>query len=473
VQVVQFVIGIILARLLAPEDFGLIAMLTVFIALAEVFVDSGLSSALIQKRQVTVQDESTMFYVNIAIALAAYGLLWLVAPHIAGFYRQPALQGLLRVLSLVIIIRSFAIIQTTFLRKRLDFRSLFFRGLLSFPVSGAVGITMAYRGCGVWSLVAQQLVCASLNVACYWIRGRWRPRLIFSMGSFKALTGFGSRQLAAGLLDTLFQNIYHVVIGRLFSAVALGYYARAVSLERLAVNNLSTVASRVVFPLFCKVHHDVERLRAVASKTLAMLAMIMFPVMVGLIVVATPLISVVLSPKWLPSVPYFRLLCIVGMLYPLHVVNVNLLRARGEMGAFLKLEFLKKGLTVAAILVTWRWGILAMVWGQVLLSVVNYYLNAHFGGRAIGFSWRSQCREVFPYFLATIVMATCTAFVGYLVRGNMTARLLVQISTGVITYCVCCRMLRLPEFRDAWKWAVHCVESMGVRLGFAGTPGRA
>jgi teichuronic acid exporter len=471
VQIVQFVIGVVLARLLAPADFGLIAMLAVFIALAEVFVDSGLSSALIQKREVTAQDENTMFYVNIAMAVVAYGLLWLAAPYIAQFYQQPALKALLRVLALVIIIRSLAIIQTTFLRKRLDFRSLFFRSLLSFPVSGAVGIIMAYRGFGVWSLVTQQLVGASLNVICYWVKSHWWPRLIFSLESFKKLTGFGSRQLAAGLLDTLFQNIYHIVIGRLFSAAPLGYYARAVSLQRLATNNLSTIVSRVAFPVFCTVHHDVDRLREVASRTLAMLAMVMFPIMVGLMVVATPLVDVLLSAKWLPCVPYFRLLCIIGILYPLHVVNVNVLRARGEMSVYLRLEFVKKAVTIVAILLTYRWGILAMVWGQVIQSLVNYHLNAHFGGKSIGYSWQAQFRDILPYMGAALVMAAAAVTVGFMVPEPPLAKLLLQASAGAITYVACCRLLRLPEFKDAWEWVVHCVGTLSGRIRPVGVRG--
>ncbi len=471
VQIVQFVIGVVLARLLAPEDFGLIAMLAVFIALAEVFVDSGLSAALIQKREVTAQDENTMFYMNIAMAVAAYGLLWLAAPYIAQFYKQPALEALLRVLSLVVIIRSFALIQTTFLRKRLDFRSLFFRSLLSFPVSGAVGIVMAYQGFGAWSLVAQQLVGVSLNVVCYWIRGHWRPRLIFSMQSFKALTGYGFRQLAAGLLDTLFQNIYHVVIGRLFSAAPLAYYARAVSLQRLATGNLSTIVSRVAFPVFCTVHQDVNRLREVASRTLSMLAMVIFPVMVGLMVVATPLVSVLLTAKWLPCVPYFRLLCIIGILYPLHVVNVNVLRARGEMSVFLRLEFVKKAVIVVAILLTYRWGILAMVWGQVIQSVVNYHLNAHFGGKSIGYSWQAQFKDVLPYIGATLVMAVAAAAVGLAAPEVQIVRLLLQALVGAIVYVACCHLLRLPEFRDAREWLVHCLGTLGGKIHLAGVRG--
>lgn len=468
VQIVQFVIGVVLARLLSPADFGLIAMLTVFIALAQVFVDSGLSSALIQKREVTAQDENTMFYVNIAVALVAYGLLWLAAPYVAQFYKQPTLKALLRVLSLIIIVRSFALIQTTFLRKRLDFRGLFFRSLLSFPISGAVGIIMAYRGFGVWSLVAQQLVASVVSVICYWVRGCWWPRLIFSIQSFKKLTGFGSRQLAAGLLDTLFQNIYHIVIGRLFSAAPLGYYARAVSLQRLATNNLSTIVSRVAFPVFCTVHHDIKRLREVASRTLAMMAMVIFPVMVGLMVVAEPLVDVLLSAKWLPCVPYFRLLCIIGILYPLHVVNVNVLRARGEMSTFLRLEFVKKGVTIVAILLTYRWGVLTMVCGQVIQSMVNYHLNAHYGGKSIGYTWQAQFKDVLPYVGATLVMAVAAVAVGLVAPEVQIVKLLLQASVGAIAYIACCHLLRLREFKDAWEWLVHCVGALSGKTRLAG-----
>jgi teichuronic acid exporter len=466
-QGMQFVIGIVLARLLSPADFGLLAMLVIFIALAQVFVDSGLSAALVQKRDVTAQDESTMFYVNIAVALVTYGLLWIAAPYVAQFYKQPSLTALLRVLSVRIVISSFGIIQTTLLRKRLDFRSLFLRGLLAIPLSGAVGIVMAYRGFGVWSLVAQQLVGAVVSVVCYWVIGHWRPRLVFSTESFRALTGFGSRQLVVGLLDTLFQNIYNVVIGKLFAPAALGFYSRAVSLQKLAVNNVNTVVSRVAFPLFCTVHHEVDQLRKVVSKTLAMLAMVTFPIMVGLMVVATPLVTVVLSAKWLSCVPYFRMLCIIGILYPLHVVNVNVLRARGEMGVYLKLEFLKKGLTVTAIVLTYRWGIMAMIWGQVVQSVVAYFLNAHFGGKSIGYSWQAQFREILPYIGATLFMAVAAVAVGLVGPASQIARLLLQAAVGAIVYVACCHLLHLREFKEVREWAKQCLLGCCIRAGIA------
>ncbi|OPY11924.1 MAG: Lipopolysaccharide biosynthesis protein WzxC [Syntrophus sp. PtaB.Bin138] len=466
-QAIHFVISVILARILAPEDFGIIAIMMVFIALADTFVDSGLSAALTQKPNVTAQDENTMFHLNVVMAILLYGAVWVAAPHIAHFYNLPALTLLLRIFALDLVIRSFYLIQTTLFRKRLDFRPIFLSALIALPISGGLGVFLAYRGFGVWSLVVQQLVNSAVSLLNYWLMSNWRPKLIFSTQSFRALTGYGSRQLAVGLLDTFFQNIYQLIIGKLFAPAALGFYSRALNTQKLVSNNLTQIVNRVAFPLLCAAQGDTARLHRAASGLLSVMAMVVFPCMAGMMVVAEPLVDTLLTSKWLPCVPYLQLLCIVGILTPFHVINVNLMRATAKMDIFLKLEILKKGLIVVAILLTYRWGIIAMIWGQIAVSVVNYFLNAHFGGRPIGYSWLRQLKDVAPYGGVTLAMAGAAAAAGLIPTGSPLVRLIAQTCAGAVVYVACCHLFGLREYHEVRSWGMRHIKNLRVKAGWA------
>jgi len=466
-QGIHFVISVILARILAPEDFGIIAIMMVFIALADTFVDSGLSAALTQKQDATARDESTMFHLNVTAAIFLYGVVWLSAPHIAHFYSLPALTVLLRIFALDIVIRSFGLIQTTLFRKRLDFRPIFLSALIALPISGGLGIFLAYRGSGVWSLVVQQLFSSVIGVGCVWLMSRWRPERVFSMQSLRALTGYGSRQLAVGLLDTFFQNIYQLVIGKLFAPAALGFYTRAVSSQKLVSDNLTQIVNRVAFPLLCAAQDDTGRLHRAASGLLSVMAMAVFPCMAGMMVVAEPLVETLLTAKWLPCVPYLQLLCVVGILTPLHVINVNLMRAQAKMDTFLKLEILKKGLIAVAILLTYRWGIVAMIWGQIGVTIINYFLNAHFGGRPIGYPWLRQLKDVAPYGGVTLLMACAAAAAGLIPADSSLVRLLMQTSVGAVVYIACCHFFRLREYHEVKVWSIQQFKKLFMKARLA------
>ena len=337
-QGIQFVISILLARLLMPKEFGLIAMLTIFIAIAESFINSGFGQALIQKKNATHIDECSIFYFNIVVGVLAAGLLCLVAPWIATFYNQPLLVSLTYALSLNLIINSFGMAQTTLLTKHLDFKAQLKVSMIATFISGTIGIAMAFNGFGVWSLVAQSLSSNFFRTSLLWFFNTWRPSLSFSFASLRSMFVFGSRLLASGLLDTIFNNIYLVVIGKLFSPVTLGFYSRAKGLQQLPVSNISGIVSRVTFPVFSSVQSDKPRLKRGVHKALTILGMINFPTMIGLAIVAKPLTLVLLTVKWLPCVPYLQMLCMVGMLYPLQVINLDVLKAQGRSDIFLKLE---------------------------------------------------------------------------------------------------------------------------------------
>jgi teichuronic acid exporter len=445
-QIVQFVISIVLARLLLPEQFGLIAMLTIFIAVAQSFLDSGFGSALVQKQDATQTDCCSIFYFNIAVGIIAAGLLCLAAPWIAAFYDEPLLTPLTCVLSLNIVINSFGLIQTMLLVKHIDFKTQTKVSLIATIISGSIGVTLAVRGFGVWSLAIQQVCGALLRTVLLWFFNTWRPSLIFSLRSLRQMFAFGSRMLASGLLDTIFQNLYLVVIGKLFSPASLGFYTRANSLQQMPTNSLSGMVGRVTFPVFSTVQNDPARLKRGLKKALTTLVVINFPMMIGIAVVARPLVLVLLTEKWAPCVPYLRLLCLVGLFFPLHVINLNLLMAKGRSDLFFRLEVLKKVIVVAVIIVTCRWGIEAMIWGQIVASVACYYLNSFYTGRLIAYPLREQVLDLFPYFGAALFMGAVVHAWNWVPFPEEWALLATQIVSGVIIYTLLCRIFGLSAF---------------------------
>ena len=451
-QTIQFAVSIVLARLLLPEDFAFIAVVMVFIALANTIVDCGMDAALIQKRSTTIEDENTIFYTNIVISAGVYAVLWFVAPFVANFYAMPLLKVLLRTLSAGIVIKSLSIIHTTLIRKRLDFRKLFYRSAIAIPISGALGIAAAYMGFGVWSLVIQYLSDSFISMVCYWNATQWRPKLIFSTDSFRELFGYGSRQLGVGLLNTTFKDIYEIVIAKLFSAATLGYYSRASHLQKFITNNITIIPYQVAFPLLATVSHDENIVRKSTARLLKTMCLFVFPVMAGLMIVAEPLVDVLLTAKWLPCVPYLQLLCVTGLLFPVYVANANLLRIRGKMQLFLKLEILNKALTVLAIVITWRYGIIAMLWGQIVQNMVIYLLYIYYGGGGIRYGFFNQLKDVVPYAGLTLLMAGAVNAAGNVRIDSSLFSLIFQIITGVATYAACCHILKLSEYTIICDW---------------------
>lgn len=459
----QFIIGIILARLLFPEQFGLIGMLAIFIAVIQAFLDSGFGAALIQKRDVTQTDTCSVFYFNIAVGLVGAGLLSLVAPWIAAFYNQPILTPLTRALSLTLVINSFGMIQKTLLTKQIDFKTQTKVGLISGALSGIAGITLAVMNFGVWSLVVQQVSAALVSTVCLWAFSQWRPGLIFSFTALGEMFGFGSRLLFSSVLSQIFDNIYLVVIGKLFSAADLGFFTRAKTLNDLPSQTLSGMVARVTFPVFSTIQDDQGRLKRGLKKALTALALVNFPMMIGLAIVAQPLVLVLLTDKWAPSVPYLQLLCVAGLLYPLHLINLNVLQALGRSDLFLRLEIIKKVLIVINIAVTWRWGISAMIGGMIVMSIISYYLNTYYTGILIGYPIREQLRDLFPYLAVAVLMGLVVYPVGLLTDVAPWAVVLTQVIVAGSVYIALCWMFRLTSFTEIGHEWWHKPGSVGLR----------
>lgn len=448
---VQFAFGIALARLLIPEQFGLIAMLTFFMAVAQSFLDSGFGAALIQKRDATQTDICSVFYFNIVVGLAAAGLLCLVAPWIAIFYNQPILTPLIRLLSLTLVINSIGLIQNTILTRQINFKTLTKVSLIASLLSGIIGVTMAVAGFGVWSLAVQQVSSTFFRTVFLWFLNAWRPALIFSLKSLREMFSFGSRLLASGLLNQIFDNIYLLAIGKLFSATDLGFFTSAKTLQELPSQTLSRIVDRVTFPVFSIIQDDPARLKKALKKALTFLVFINFPIMIGLVAIARPLVLVLLSEKWAESIPYLQLLSFLGLLYPLHVINLNLLQGLGRSELFLRLEVIKKVLIIVNIALTWRWGISAMIYGMIATSVFSYYLNSYYTGVLIGYPILEQLRDLLSYLMTAALMGVVVYAAGLLPFPDHWSMLLVQITIGIVIYVCLCRLFRLTAFMEIWE----------------------
>ena len=450
-QGVQFFISVILARLLLPEEYGLVAMLTIFIAVAQSFIDSGFGQALIQKKNSNFLDECSIFYFNVFVGLVAAGLLCLLAPMIADFYRQPLLVPLTYALSLNLIFNSFSLIQTSLLIKHINFKVELIVSLIATSLSGGIGIAMAMNGFGVWSIVAQSVSRSFFRTISLWSLSKWRPTLAFSFKSLTSMLSFGFNLLLSGLLDTIFQNIYFLVIGKLFSPGLLGFYSRAKGLQQMFVANMALPMSRVAFPVFSGIQNDKVRLKRFVKKALKMNSFINFPIMIGLIVVAEPFVALLLTKKWLPCVPYFKLLCIVGLMYPLQVINLNVLKSLGRSDLFFRLEILKKILISLAILSTYRFGVLGLLLGQVALSFLSYILNSYYTSKFLSYGiWEQMSDVAHPLFLGIVMGVIIHFFFNHLFEPEQYFLiLLVQIPLGIVIYASLCHFTKLSSFYEA------------------------
>lgn len=450
-RMVQVVIGIILARVLLPAEFGLIGMLTIFMAVGQVFLQSGFGVALIQKKEATQADTSSVFYFNLIIGLALAGLLCLAAPWIAAFYDEPILTPLTRAMSLLLVIGSFGVVQTAMLTRAIAFKIQAKVSLVSVLCSGTLGVIMAYSGFGVWSLVGQQISMTLLNVVLLWVFNRWRPSLVFSFHALRQMFTFGSRMLASNLLNGVFENIYYPVIGKLFRPADLGFYTRAQHLVDFPSRTVVAMATQVSLPVFSAIQDDLVRLKSGLQKVLCLLVFVNTPLMVILAAAASPLVEVLITAKWLPCVGYLQLLCLQGIFLPLHALNLNVLMAKGRSDLFLRLEVLKKALTVCNVIVSWRWGITAIIVGQLLACVISYFLNSYYSGKLLGYPAWSQLRDTAGYFLAAAVAGLGAYALQYVGLPNKMLLLAVQVVCGFAAYLLLCGLFRLPALGEGWR----------------------
>ena len=443
----QFVIMIVMARMLTPEDYGLVAMLQIFIAVSQSLIDSGFSQALIRKLDRGQRDYSTVFYFNVVVGLVLYGVLFVAAPWIARFYEVPELVDITRVMAIGLALNSFTVVQRAILTIRIDFKTQAKATVTAAIVSGVVGIGMAYGGCGVWSIVAQQVSNLAVNALILWVVSRWRPSWCYSWTSFRELFGFGSKLMLSGLLDTLWRNVYLIVIGKVFSKADLGYYTRAQQFADFPSSMLTGVFQRVTYPVLCNLQEDNERLAVNYRRLLRVVAYIIFPLMVGLAAVSTPLVLVLLKEQWLFTADLLKVICVAAMFYPVHALNLNLLQVKGRSDLFLRLEVFKKLVGVGILLMTLPMGLMMMCVGQIFSSIICLAINTYYTGRLIRVGFVRQMADLSPTLLLTFVMGGGVYLLTTLF-ANVYVQLGVGIVAGVVFYTGGSYLFRFPEMRE-------------------------
>jgi O-antigen/teichoic acid export membrane protein len=445
---VQFIVGVILARILLPEQFGLIAILLIFSQLAQAFVDSGFPGALIQKKNISFTDECSVFYFNIFIAIVVYFILFFSAPFIALFYEQPILVPGLRILSLTLVIGAFSQVQQTLLSKQIDFKRQFKVGFVCTVVSGVIGIVMAYSGFGVWALIVQQLTQVTIRTIMFWFVSAWRPGLVFCFKSLKSLFKFGSKLLFTGLLDTFYNNIYGLIIGKMFSPSDLGFYNRGRTVPNQFMSSVTGTVAVVMFPVFSTIQDDSRKLKTAAKRTLTTICIIVFPIMFGLTAVAEPFVRVLLTDKWLPCVPYLRIMCLVFATWPIHVINLQIVGAIGRSDVVLKLEVIKKIMITIAIIITFKFGVFAMVGGQLATAIIAVFINSHYCGKFISYTTFEQLKDILPATAVSVVMGIAVYFIGTIDLSNIYIQLTMQIFVGIIVYIIGCMLMKIDSFYE-------------------------
>jgi len=446
-QGIQFFVGILLARLLLPHEFGTIGLITVFIAISQSFINSGFSSALIRKQNCTQLDYSTVFFFNILIGILFFCLINILSPIISFFLKESQVENVLRGLSFVLVIDSISIVQRTILTKQVNFKLQTRISLIAGLISGSIGVFCAYHGFGVWSLVALQLVRQTIITLLLWLWNKWFPSFVFSFRAFKELFGFGSKLLLSGVLDTIYKNIYYFIIGKYFSVVDLGYYTRADQFKNLASQNMTSVIHRVSYPILSTIQNDTVALKSAYRKLIRIVVFVTFVVMLGVAGSAKQMILTLIGEKWLPSVVYLQMLCFVGMLYPLQALNLNMLNIQGRSDLFLRIEIMKRILSIPAIIVGIFVSIKVMIFGMIINALISYFLNSYWSGKIIDYSTLKQIKDVFPAFLLSLVNGAIVYSVGEILGDSYVLAFVMQITTSVVFIMASSELMGLYEYK--------------------------
>lgn len=443
-QAIQFVVSLVIARLVAPSEFGLIAMLSIFISVSQVFVDSGFNNALIQKQGRTDVDYSTIFYFNIGIACVLYLILFWGAPLIANFYNQAILVPLTRWVALSIILSSLTLIQRTRMVVDHDFKSQAIIAIAAVVISGAIGVGCALKGFGVWALVSQTLSSCIVSLVLYWILSKWRPLLVFSKDSFKSLFAFGSKILASGILNAIYINLYNLVIGKIYSSEDLGYYTKANSITQMPTTSIAFTLQGAVYPFLCEAQNDDERLKTIFLTYTKMICFIVFPIVALVFVLAEPFVLAILTDKWLPAVPMMRILILAYALYPLCYINCQTLNVKGRSDLFLKTDLIVKGVSVILLAASAPFGIRAMCWSMVVFYVVNYIIVTINVRKVVATTMIEQIRAIAFSAIVSLLVGVITFFV-ILLLGNQWLKLVIGGSLFVGQYYIFARVLHMKE----------------------------
>lgn len=444
---VSFLVSIVLARLLSPDDYGLIGIITIFTAVCTTLINGGFTTALIRKKDATDDDYNTAFIVNLGVSLLLYIVIYICSPFIADFFHREELVALTQVTSLGMIIGALGLVQQTRLTKRIDFKSQTKITIVASVASGIVGIAMAFMSFGVWSLVVQILTSQGLRTILLWVANKWVPQLRFSSDSFHELFGFGWKMMVSGLLDTVWKELYQVVVGKFYTPATLGQYTRAKQFSSLFSSNLTSVIQRVTYPVLSNIQDDKERMvsayRRIIKVTMFVTAICMF----FLGAISEPLLYCLIGPKWHEAAVYLPLICITGSTYPLHAINLNMLQVQGRSDLFLGLEVIKKIIGIAPLSVCIFYGILPMLYTGFLTTVIAYFLNSYYSGKFLGYSSWMQIKDIAPsYGLAALV--ALSVFVLKFLPVSYWIVLPIQIVLGCAVLLCVCQMAKMEEYME-------------------------
>lgn len=445
---IRFLIGIVLARLLSPDDYGLLGIVAIFTALCDVIINGGFQIALIRKKDVTDDDYNTVFICNLGMSILLYAAIYLCSPLIAAFFGREELVALTRVSSLSMIIFALSLVQQVRLTKRIDFKTQTKISVSASIVSGIVGITMAFLGFGVWALVAQTLLSSSLRTILLWIANKWIPTLRFSVDSFRSLFGFGWKMMIAGIMDSVYKQLYQVIVGKYYSPASLGQYSRAKHFSEIFSTNLTNVIQRVTFPVLSNIQDEPERMISAYRRIIKLTMFVTFTCMIFLAAISEPLIYCLIGQKWHDAAVYLPLICFVGMLYPLHAINLNMLEVQGRSDLFLGLEIVKKIIGVAPLAFGALIGILPMLCTSIVTSIMTYFLNSYFPGKLLGYSSWKQIKDIAPSFTTATITALSVFFLKYLPLTHWII-LPLQLVVGVSVFLIVCNMWKLEEYKEA------------------------
>ena len=444
-QAVSFVVSIILARLLTPADYGLIGLITVFISIALVFARSGMGQALVQKKDANDEDFSTVFYFSLVVSVILYFVLFFAAPVISEFYHEPELISVIRVLGITIIIGAVYSVQHAKVQREMNFKNFFYATLIGTLISAGIGIAMAYSGYGVWALVWQQISAQLINIIILFVTVRWRPKLIFSIQKMKQLFGFSWKILVSALIDTFYNNIYSLIIGKFYSSADLGYYNRGKQYPMLVVENVNGSINSVIFPVLSKIQDDKERFKSTVRRSIKTSTYIIFPLMAGLAAVAEPLIRIMLTDKWLPAVPFIQFCCFTYAFWPVHTANLQAVKALGRSDVFLKLEIIKKTYGVVILIATIPFGLTAMMFGRCIATVLSSIVNASPNKKLMNYSYMEQIKDMLPSVVLSVIMCVVVLMVGML-DINLYLLLILQVFVGVLVYVGLSMLFKLECF---------------------------
>lgn len=444
-QFVTFIVSIVLARILMPEDYGTVALVTVFTTIMQVFVDSGLSTALIQKKDADDLDFSSVFYFNFAVCITLYLVMFLAAPLIASFYNIPELVSIVRVISLTIVISGVKGVQQSYVSRNMLFKRFFYATLGGTIFSAFLGIAMAYAGFGVWAIVAQQLSNTAIDTLILWITVKWRPKLMFSWDRLKGLLGFGWKMLCSALLDTIYNNLRSLIIGKVYSSADLAYYNEGKKFPNLIVTNINTSIDSVLLPTMSKEQDTRERVKKMTRRSIQISTYIMAPLMIGLACCASNIVTIVLTEKWLPCVFFLQIFCITYMFYPIHTANLNAIKAMGRSDLFLKLEICKKVVGLILLFSTIFISVEAMAYSLLISTLTSMIINSWPNKKLLNYSFLEQMKDIFPSIILAIGMGVVVYFIGFLPIPTLPL-LLIQIVCGGVIYIVGSALLELEPY---------------------------